>query len=159
MICGSICSIPVQTPQLGDGCTNVALGISIVALDHKSTPPNSNRDAFDLKQVHSTENMTSASIGHSKKRSVVSTHMKNCNGRRCKCNEICEHFLNDSDTSLRDFIEKQKPVINEIQTSGELSWPYMFVLVQGSEMIKISSSAVSFAVESLVPGSYEIRYS
>lgn len=153
MIHGSFCSIPVTLPQSPNEVPKVVLGVSLVASNHRPTV-SSNREAhIEIKQVHSTDRMTSATVGHSSRRSVVCTHLKHCQGSRCMCSEICSVFLTDtSDSSLSDLVNKNLPAMKD-----KLSYPYLIVLAQGGETIKVSCNDGNIIAQNILPGCYDFR--
>ena len=152
MIHGSLCSIPVTLYQSATEVPKVVLGVSLVASNHHSTVSSNKHAHVDIKQVHSTDRMTSATVGHSPHRSVMCTHLKHCHGSRCMCSEICSFFLADSCSSLSDFVLKHVPVMKD-----KLSYPYLIVLAQEGEMIKVSCNDGNILTQSLLPGSYDFR--
>lgn len=153
MIHGSFCSIPVTLPQSPSDVPKVVLGVSLVASNHRPTVSSNRQAHIEIKQVHSTDRMTSATVGHSPHRSVMCTHLKHCQGSRCMCSEICSFFLADSSgSSLSDFVLKHVPVMKD-----KLCYPYLIVLAQGGETIKVSCNDGNVLTQSILPGCYDIR--
>lgn len=154
MIHGSLCSIPVTLPQSPTEVPQVVLGVSLVASNHQPTVSSNKQAHIEIKQVHSTDRMTSATVGHAPHRSVMCTHLKHCRGSCCRCSEICSFFLAGScGSSLSDFVLKHVPVMKEI-----LTYPYLIVLAQEGEMIKVSCNDGNVVTQSLPPGCYDFRY-
>jgi len=153
MIHGSICCFPIDHEQGKN--PNFKLGLSVAGINHQATPLSSYSSSIDLKTIHSTDRMTSASVGHSSRRWVLSTHMKECAGVGCKCHQVCDEFLrDDSQSSLEELVNSHLPIIET-----ELHPPFLFVLSQGDQMIEVKSlsSFTSPVVRFLGPGNYAVR--
>lgn len=142
------------------GMGSVAFGMSVLGSEYteliSSVPTDS---CYRFKQIHNSQNakfMVSASIGSSFSRSILCSHMSgNCSGSRCPCATVSSHFLERTDDDpLELFLKKNEGYLRE-----NVSFPFLFVITQGSEALRISSYfAEDFRCERLATGCYSIRY-
>lgn len=154
MIHGSLSCFPIDHEQ--GHMANFKLGMSIAGINHQATPCSSSSSSIELKNIHSADRMTSASLGHSSSRWILSTHMKNCVGMGCKCHQICDAFLrDDSVSSLNELFSKHLLIIQK-----DLETPFLFVLGQAQEMVEVKCLSIidQPVVKPMKPGNYAVRY-
>ena len=142
--------------------SSVAVGISILAAEHQELPTQTiGKDASrgELKQVHSSDTMTSASIGHASNKTVICCHMSgSCRGVSCYCHLVCAKFLHGmhedgTENSLESFLHDEN--IEFLQQ--KVTFPYMFILQQDTELLSITSyGSRDFSYEWLQQGTYNI---
>lgn len=113
------------------------------------------RTSYVLKQLYTRETMSSASVGSKDKKAAYCSHMNACSGLNCACHNAVSHFLTQADNDdLEQYVNTNRAYLEE-----NIKFPFMLILVQGSDFMAITSFATcDFQAVRLDPGLYDIRF-